>query len=47
MEESLLEVDLIPAKGNQFSDAKAMAVGEQDARAVPMPVTAGVASSLH
>jgi hypothetical protein len=35
-----LQVDLISPEGDQFPDAEAVAVGQQDQRRVPVPVAA-------
>ena len=46
MQESLVQVELIPAQSDEFSDSEPMPVDEENHRVIPQPMPADTASGL-
>ena len=46
MKEALIEVELIPAQGDQFGDPQPMAIGQEDHRGIAVPMASDAPSRL-
>jgi hypothetical protein len=47
MQQTLLQIDLIPSQGHQFRYPERMPEGDQDQGTITMPVTTHLTSSPH